>query len=37
MGVTDFVLAILQEPFEPQFTEEQLEFIFYKMDTNKER
>ena len=36
MGVTDFVLAILQEPFEPQFTEEQLEFIFYKMDTNKD-
>ena len=36
MGITDFVLAILQEPFEPQFTEEQLEFIFYKMDTNKD-
>ena len=36
MGAIDFVLAILQEPFEPQFTEEQLEFIFYKMDTNKD-
>ena len=36
MGVHDFVLAILQEPFEPQFTENELEFIFYKMDTNKD-
>ena len=32
MGLQDFVLAILQEPFEPQFTEKELEFIFYKME-----
>ena len=36
MGVQDFVLAILQEPYEPQFSEKQLEFIFDKMDTNKD-
>ena len=36
MGLQDFVLAILQEPYEPQFTESELEFIFYKMDTNKD-
>ena len=36
MGVQDFILAILQEPFEPQFTEKELEFIFYKMDTKKD-
>jgi hypothetical protein len=30
MGLQDFVLAILQEPYEPQFTESELEFIFYK-------
>jgi Ca2+-binding EF-hand superfamily protein len=36
MGVQDFVLAILQEPYEPQFSEKQLEFIFHKMDTNKD-
>ena len=36
MGVQDFVLAILQEPYDPQFSEKQLEFIFHKMDTNKD-
>jgi len=36
MGIQDFVLAVLQEPYEPQFSEEQLEFIFHKMDTNKD-
>ena len=36
MGLQDFVLAILQEPYDPQFTEEQLVFIFNKMDTNKD-
>ena len=36
MGLNDFVLAILQEPYEPQFSEEQLEFIFNKMDLNKD-
>ena len=36
MGVEDFVLAILQEPYNPQFSEKQLEFIFHKMDTNKD-
>ena len=36
MGLKDFTLAILQEPYEPQFTEEQLTFIFNKMDLNKD-
>ena len=36
MGIQDFVLAILQEPYVPQFSEEQLVFIFHKMDTNKD-
>ena len=36
MGMQDFVLAILQEPYTPQFTQEQLEFIFHKMDLNKD-
>ena len=36
MGEQDFVLAILQEPYKPQFSEEQLIFIFHKMDTNKD-
>ena len=36
LGLNDFVLAILQEPYEPQFSEEQLEFIFNKMDLNKD-
>ena len=36
MGMQDFILAILQEPYNPQFSEKQLEFIFNKMDTNKD-
>ena len=36
MGMQDFILAILQEPYEPQFSEQQLEFIFKKMDENKD-
>ena len=36
MGIKDFVLAILQEPYEPQFKEEELEYIFNKMDYNKD-
>ena len=37
LGVQDFVLAMLQEPYNnPKFSEEQLEFIFNKMDTNKD-
>ena len=36
MGVHDFILAVLQEPFIPQFKENELEFIFNKMDTNKD-
>ena len=36
MGVEDFVLAILQESYNPQFSEKQFEFIFHKMDTNKD-
>jgi len=36
MGLEDFVLAILQEPYEPMFSEEQLQFLFRKMDTNKD-
>ena len=36
MGMEDFVLAILQEPYNPMFSNQQLEFIFKKMDTNKD-
>jgi Ca2+-binding EF-hand superfamily protein len=36
MGMQDFILAILQEPYEPKFSEKQLEFIFKKMDENKD-
>ena len=36
MGMEDFILAILQEPYVPQFSQAQLEFIFQKMDTNKD-
>ena len=36
LGIEDFVLAILQEPYNPMFSQQQLEFIFKKMDTNKD-
>ena len=36
LGKQDFILAMLQEPYTPKFSEEQLDFLFTQMDTNKD-